>query len=60
MNCKGGMQKGKPFTPNERKRAILTVAVGITTARAIDFANRDKPALIYPDRHRNTPFIGGS
>jgi len=57
-----GIEKGKPFQPDARMKRILTdsAAVGNATARAIDFANRDKAALIYPDRHWNTPFIGGS
>lgn len=57
-----GMVKGKPFAPDAHVKAILTdaVAVGNTTARAIDFANRNPAALIYPDGHWTTPFIGGS
>ncbi|CAE6763934.1 hypothetical protein R69888_03539 [Paraburkholderia haematera] len=57
-----GMEKGKPFAPDARMTKILTdaVAVGNATARAIDFSNRDKAVLIYPDRHWNTPFVGGS
>jgi hypothetical protein len=57
-----GMVKGRPFAPDERMKKILTdaVAIGNASARAIDFRNRDKAALIYPDRHWNTPFIGGS
>ncbi|QKH35364.1 DUF1254 domain-containing protein [Achromobacter pestifer] len=57
-----GMEKGKPFAPDERMKRILTeaVAVGNATARAIDFTNRDPATRIYPDRHWNTPFVGGS
>lgn len=57
-----GMKKGQPFAPDERMKKILTdaVAVGNATARSIDFRNRDPEARIYPDRHWNTPFIGGS
>jgi hypothetical protein len=57
-----GMEKGKPFAPDERMKRILTdsVAVGNATARSIDFANRDPAVLIYPDGRWNTPFIGGS
>lgn len=57
-----GIEKGKPFAPDARMKAILTdaVAVGNATARAIDFRNRDKAALIFPDRRWTTPFIGGS
>ncbi|MNX27690.1 hypothetical protein D3C86_577830 [compost metagenome] len=57
-----GMRKGQPFAPDARLKATLTeaVVVGNATARAIDFANRDPAVLIYPDRHWNTPFVGGS
>lgn len=57
-----GMRKGQPFAPDARMKAILTdaVAVGNATARSIDFANRDPATRIYPDRHWNTPFVGGS
>jgi hypothetical protein len=57
-----GMVKGKPFSPDERMKKILTdaVAVGNAAARSIDFRNRASEARIYPDRHWNTPFIGGS
>jgi hypothetical protein len=57
-----GMVKGKPFAPDTRTKAILNdaVAVGNATARSIDFANRNPAALIYPDGHWTTPFIGGS
>ena len=43
-------------------KKILTeaVAVGNATARALAFRNRMKEALIYPDRHWATPFVGGS
>ncbi|MDT4829435.1 hypothetical protein FQZ97_628530 [compost metagenome] len=56
------MRKGQPFAPDARLKATLTeaVVVGNATARAIDFANRDPAVLIYPDRHWNTPFVGGS
>lgn len=57
-----GLEKGKPFAPDDRMKKILVdaVAVGNATARAIDFANRDPSARMYPDRHWITPFIGGS
>jgi hypothetical protein len=56
-----GIEKGKPFAPNDRMRAILTdaAAVGNATARAIDFRNRDPEALVYADRHWMTGFVGG-
>jgi len=57
-----GMEKGKPFAPDDRMKQILndSVAVGNASARAIDFRNRDKASLIFPDRRWTTPFIGGS
>ena len=57
-----GMKKGQPFAPDARMKKILTeaVAVGNAMARSIDFRNRDPEAPIYPDRHWNTAFIGGS
>jgi hypothetical protein len=57
-----GMEKGKPFTPDERMTKILTdaVAVGNAAARNIDFRPRDPAVMIYPDRKWTTPFIGGS
>ena len=43
-----GIQKGKPFAPDERMKKILTdaVAVGNATARAIEFRSRDKGSLL--------------
>ena len=57
-----GLIKGHPFAPDARLKGILTeaVAVGNAIARSIDFRNRLQEAPIYPDRHWNTPFIGGS
>jgi hypothetical protein len=57
-----GLVKGQPFAPDDRMKKILTdaVAVGNAVARSIDFRNRAAEAKIYPDRHWNTPFIGGS
>ena len=57
-----GIQKGEPFAPDARMKAILTdaVAVGNATARAILFAPRDPRLKIFPDRQWFTTFIGGS
>jgi hypothetical protein len=57
-----GIQKGKPFSPDERMKRILTdaVAVGNATARAIEFRPRDKAALFYPGKAWFTPFVGNS
>ena len=57
-----GIEKGKPFAPDERMRAILTdaAAVGNATARSILFANRDRAFFLYPDSYWETGFLGGS
>ncbi|QNK02038.1 DUF1254 domain-containing protein [Dyella telluris] len=57
-----GMVKGRPWAPDARMKKILTdgAAIGNATARAIDFRSRNEAALIYPGKHWNTPFIGGS
>ena len=56
-----GIEKGKPFAPDDRMRKILTdaAAVGNATARAIDFRNRDPEVLVYDDRRWMTGFLGG-
>ena len=56
-----GIEKDKPFAPDDRLRAILedAAAVGNATARAIDFRNRDPEALVYDDRRWITGFVGG-
>ena len=57
-----GIEKGKPFAPDERMKKILTdsAAVGNATARAIVFKSRLKEAYFYPNSAWCTPFIGGS
>jgi hypothetical protein len=57
-----GIEKGKPFAPDERMKKILTesVAVGNATARAIVFKNRMKDAYIFPKSAWCTQFVGGS
>jgi len=56
-----GIQKGKPFAPDERMKKILTeaAAVGDATARAIAFHTRAKDAYYYPNSTWQVPFIGG-
>ena len=56
-----GIQKGKPFKPDERMKKILTeaAAVGDATARAIAFHNRQKDAYYYENSAWQLPFIGG-
>ncbi len=57
-----GIEKGKPFAPDERMKKILTeaVAVGNATARTITFDTRMKEAYYYPDSAWFTGFVGGS
>lgn len=56
-----GIEKGKPFKPDERMKKILTeaAAVGDGTARAIAFHTREKEAYIYPNSAWQNPFLGG-
>jgi hypothetical protein len=57
-----GIEKGKPFAPDERMKKILTeaVAVGNATARTITFKTRMKDAYYYPNSAWFTGFVGGS
>jgi hypothetical protein len=57
-----GIEKGKPFAPDERMKKILTdsAAVGNATARAILFKSRLKEAYFYPNSAWCTSSIGGS
>lgn len=57
-----GIEKGKPFAPDERMKKILTeaVAVGNATARALTFRPRNKAAYFYPNSAWFTPMPGGS
>ncbi|HFE65616.1 MAG TPA: DUF1254 domain-containing protein [Chloroflexi bacterium] len=56
-----GIQKGKPFAPDARMKAILTeaVAVGNATARAIYFQLREEGAYLYESGYWKTGFVGG-
>ncbi len=56
-----GIQKGKPFSPDDRMRKILTeaAAVGNATARAILFHTRDRTAYYYPNSNWQMGFTGG-
>ncbi len=56
-----GIQKGKPFAPDERMKKILTeaAAVGDATARAILFHTRDKGAYYYANSNWQSGFMGG-
>ena len=57
-----GIEKGKPFEPDDRMKAILkdAAAVGNATSRAIAFDNRTPEAYVYEDsRQWKRGFIGG-
>ena len=56
-----GIEKGKPFAPDDRMQEILSEAAAVAngTARAIDFRPRDPETLIYEDRRWTTAFVGG-
>ena len=56
-----GIEKGKPFNPDERMKKILTDAanIGSVTARAIAYRIRDKNAFFYPGKSWRLPFFGG-
>ncbi|WNC73874.1 DUF1254 domain-containing protein [Thalassotalea psychrophila] len=55
-----GLQKGKPFKPDARMKAILqdAVAVGNATARSIAFKTRDESAYFFEGKQWFTGFIG--
>jgi len=57
-----GIEKGKPFTPDDRLKKILVeaAAVGDATARTLTYQSRIKDAYYYPNSAWITPFIGGS
>ncbi|MCA9235535.1 MAG: DUF1254 domain-containing protein [Planctomycetales bacterium] len=56
-----GIEKGKPFNPDERMKQILADAakIGAVTARAIAFKIRDEDAYFYPNSPWRLPFFGG-
>jgi len=56
-----GIVKGKPFSPDERMKRILSDAatIGSATARTIFFKPRDPAAYLYADSAWTTPLIGG-
>jgi hypothetical protein len=57
-----GIEKGKPFTPDDRLKRILVeaAAVGDATTRTLTYQSRIKDAYLYPNSAWFTPFIGGS
>jgi hypothetical protein len=56
-----GIEKGKPFAPDERMKKILTeaAAVGDATARTILFHTRNRDAYYYSNSNWQLGFIGG-
>jgi len=58
-----GIEKGKPFAPDARMKAILTDAanIGAVTARALALDIRGRNAFFYPDSKSSwrLPFFGG-
>lgn len=56
-----GIEKGKPFEPDTRMRAILkdAAAVGNATARSITFDVRNAEAYLYENSQWKVGFIGG-
>ena len=56
-----GIQKGKPFAPDERMKKILTeaAAVGDATARTLTYHTRNPEAYYYPNSAWQVIFLGG-
>jgi hypothetical protein len=57
-----GIEKGKPFQPDAKRRQLLGEAarLGSAIARTNSFASEDPLRLVYPDRVWEWAFIGGS
>ncbi|MFM0339933.1 DUF1254 domain-containing protein [Paraburkholderia fungorum] len=57
-----GIEKGKPFAPDQRMKKILTeaAAVGNATARTIAFKSRQEGTYYYPNSAWFTCFVGGN
>jgi hypothetical protein len=57
-----GIERGRPFAPDERMQAILAEAAVVANAmaRANAYRCRLEDAYLYPDSAWLTPFIGGS
>jgi len=56
-----GIQKGKPFAPDERMKKLLTeaAAVGDATARTISYRLRDRAGYFFDNSNWRLPFFGG-
>lgn len=57
-----GIEKGKPFAPDDRMKKILTeaAAVGSATARTLTYKSRIRESQIFPNSGWGTAFVGGS
>jgi hypothetical protein len=57
-----GIAKGQPFQSDDAIKRLLGNAarLGSAMARANTFASNDPDRIVYPDRHWEWPFIGGS
>jgi len=57
-----GIEKGKPFAPDAKSRALLTEAArtAAATARVVAYGGTDADAIVYPGRHWQWAFVGGS
>jgi hypothetical protein len=57
-----GIEKGKPFAPDERMKRIMVEAatVGDATARTIAYKTRQKDVYYYPNSAWRRPFVGGN
>ena len=57
-----GIEKGKPFTPDAARKALLDDAARFASAiaRTNSFDSDDPARLVYPDRAWEWAFIGGS
>ena len=57
-----GIQKGKPFEPDERMKKILSKAADVAnaTARTMLWYERDKSAFLYENSFWKRGFVGGS
>lgn len=57
-----GIEKGKPFEPDERMKKILTQAakLGNATTRALFWNERDESAPLYEGSNWKRGFVGGS
>jgi hypothetical protein len=57
-----GIEKGKPFRPDMKRKKLLDEAAHFASAvaRTNSFASDDEARLVYPDRVWEWAFIGGS